>query len=203
MLCAGACSGVALLLTLGDLVHRRASVQGAKLGGGLAGRVSGGSADGEQEGDEDGSNLFPDRESIVEEGEPPESPPAGAESELAPPEPVAPAPKPPGEPAPAPAPKPPKKSAPKKPASKPVPAGTSVPQIKLQVEPSDGGATEAKEISVPAANDGVPSLIKAVGVALGANVTEVSIWDDGFEEFAVLEDIGDLQGGAKVEVKVS
>lgn len=284
------------MLTPGGLAHRRASIQGAKLGGGLAGRVSGGggSADGEQEGVEDGSNLFPERESIVEEGEPPESPPAGAQSELAPTE-------------PAPAPKPPKPS-PKKPAPKPKPAEPepapiaaeeeaakpkdimliilpnglveankklrvsvtefdellaelrgkmgfpadvfvsnvvaegeepvaltslddfgaktkvqlwsptqmaeaaakaeqestpSTPQIKLQVEPSDDGATEAKEISVPAANDGVASLIEAVGAALGANVTEVSIWDEDFEEFAVLEDIGDLNDGAKIEVKIS
>jgi hypothetical protein len=176
-------------------------VQGAKLGGGLTGRGGGGtgSADGEQEGDEGGSKHFPG-ESIVEEGEPPESPPARVVSELAPPAP-APAPKPP---------KPAKKPAeePKKPAPKPKPtpakpAQPAVPQIKLHVEPSDGGVTEAKVISVPAANADVPSLIKAVGVALGANVTEVQIWDDDFAEFAVLEDIAELKGGARVEVAIS
>lgn len=80
------------------------------------------------------------------------------------------------------------------------PAKTLAPQMRLRVEPSNSFA-ESRDIQVPVVDD-VESLVNAVGSALGANVVEVSIWDDDFEEFAAPENISDVKDGAKVEVTV-
>lgn len=74
----------------------------------------------------------------------------------------------------------------------------------LQVAASESGFPEAREIKIDAAHDCVGSVIAAVGAALGVAVKELSLWDDDFEEFTLLEDstLGDLVDGAKVEVQV-
>ena len=81
--------------------------------------------------------------------------------------------------------------------------------MKLHVQPSDSFAS-AREIEVDdAAGASVEALVEAVAAELGANVTEVFVWDEDFEEYALLEEIGDLAdvleaaGSAKVQVTVS
>ena len=80
--------------------------------------------------------------------------------------------------------------------------------MKLNIEPS-ASFGEARAIEV---DDGVgdcDALLVAVGTALGKACTEVFVWDDYFEEFALLVDIGELTdvleeaGSAKVQVTVA
>ena len=76
--------------------------------------------------------------------------------------------------------------------------------MKLTVESSESfsAAEGCSEIDVAASGESdVDALVRAVGTALGANVTEVFFWDDDFEEFVLLEKAGDLQEG-KIQVTV-
>ena len=205
-------------------VGRRASSAGKDLAsgglalGGLVGKGGGGSGDAQQSDEDEGpgssssSSLL---SSSIAEGEPPE-PAAPAPAPAAPPKPAAAGPPKPAKKQP---PKPAKKAAaaaPPKPKAavaaavveeaeaeaEAEPARPSKPQMALQVEPSDDGVSSAQEIQVDKEHGDVDSVLKAVGAALGVAVTEVSMWDDDFEEYAVLEDASELADGKKVQVVV-
>ena len=88
-------------------------------------------------------------------------------------------------------------------AKKLAPTSPTTPQVRLCVRPSDSFA-ESRDVHVSATVDTVAALLKAVGKAVGANVIEVLIWDDDFEEFAAPADpIGDVvKDGLKVKLTV-
>eukprot|EP01043_Picozoa_sp_COSAG02_P038093 COSAG02_NODE_2912_length_7764_cov_2.843575_4_plen_208_part_00 len=203
------------------LLARRASSAGKDLASvslsGLKSRAAGGSDDVQlpHNGGERHGNLFASSISEVEppsEGEPPEREP----SQTAPPKPAKKPPKPASEPAPLQPAKTPPKPAPKKPATKPPsnpqtpsemeqPVAASESQMVLHVAASADENAETREIKISAACDSVVSLLAAVGAALGVDVTELSFWDDEFEEYVTFEEstLGDLTDGAKIVVNTS
>ena len=166
-----------------------------------------GSSDGTQNDGERQDSLLA---SSISEGEPLSE---GEPPERAPPKPAKKPPKPTSEPAPPkPAKKPPttapNKLAPKS-ASKPPapseeeqPSAASGPQMVLHVAKSTDDDAETREIMISAACDSVVSVLTAVGAALGVDVTELSVWDDEFDEYVTFEEStrSDLVDGAKILV---
>eukprot|EP01044_Picomonas_judraskeda_P022654 COSAG03_NODE_5709_length_1191_cov_21.494505_1_plen_190_part_10 len=78
--------------------------------------------------------------------------------------------------------------------------------MRLNVEPSES-FDEQRSIDVEA--EDIKGLVAGVGAALGSTVTEIFVWDEDFEEFALLEDISELHelleeaDSAKVQVTVT
>jgi len=73
----------------------------------------------------------------------------------------------------------------------------------LQVEASESGVAEAREIKIDAAQDSVDSVVAAVGEALGVKLKELSMWDEDFEDWAKLDDHDELFSGAKIVVELT
>ena len=96
------------------------------------------------------------------------------------------------------------KAAAKKPALRSAAALAATAQVRLCVQPSDSFSAASRDVHVSASVATIGALITAVGQAVGANVTEVLIWDDDFEEYAAPADpIGDVvRDGLKVKLTV-